>query len=43
MKQSETFDTAKVISSKDLLKKPTNGNALRYYGLGAQIFKKIKS
>ena len=42
MKQSETLDTPKVISSKDLLKKPINGNALRYYGLGAQILKKLK-
>ena len=42
MKQSEILDTPKVISSKDLLKKPIKGNALRYYGLGAQILKKLK-
>jgi len=42
MKQSEILDTPKVISSKNLLKKPTKGNALRYYGLGAQILKKLK-
>ena len=42
MKQSEILDTPKVISSKNLFKKPTNGNALRYYGLGAQILKKLK-
>ena len=42
MKQSEILDAPKVISSKYLLKKPTKSNALRYYGLGAQILKKLK-
>ena len=36
------LDTHKVISSKNLLKKPIKSNSLRYYGLGAQILKKLK-
>ena len=42
MKQSEILDTPKVISSNNSLKNISKGGALRYYGLGAQILKKLK-